>query len=158
MNTSTPEEASMAHADDLLTRLRSRQTRAHQALAGHDVGYSERELLQDLADSAYALWQDQLEHPPVVGVCGSRLHDSTSPRFGHRLYVCTKKPGHVQLGDRDHYDGVVDAPAGIWRDPEFDVPSVASDGDVASTDETVGGGSEYGTGGWFSNHYDGPRL
>ena len=51
-----------------------------------------------------------------VGVCGARMHDS-HPRFGHRLYVCTKTPGHVQGGDVDHYDGVAKAPAGTWREP-----------------------------------------
>lgn len=52
-----------------------------------------------------------------VGICGARMHDSTNPRFGHRLYVCTKLPGHVEADDPSHYDGVVNAPAGEWQNP-----------------------------------------
>lgn len=69
--------------------------------------------------TAWAEGPDAPELDGPRGVCGARLHH-THPRFGHRLYVCTQDPGHYPA--TDHYDGVVNAPVGRWRDASPDDP------------------------------------
>lgn len=51
-----------------------------------------------------------------VGICGARLTDS-SGRWTHH-FVCTKGPGHVEAGDREHEDLTRGgAPLAKWRQP-----------------------------------------
>jgi hypothetical protein len=110
-----PRQASLVRR---VATLRRRQKLASEMLQGQPGSYNETAIVADLAEAAFELWDFMSDGRGMFGVCGTRLHQQSVYLGSMYLTVCTKEPGHVDRGEREHEDETLGgAPGARWVNP-----------------------------------------